>query len=324
MRVLLAAVLLGAGALLGVAPSAAAANEYRYWSYWWAQETSWRYAPAGASHRVNDGDVEGWRLSVSPNGGAPAPRGPAGFGAICGDVPQQDGRIRVGLVVDYGTPQDAPAGQQPPAGVVTACAVVPTGATGFSVLGTHGSARLDAGFVCGINGYPAGECAVAVAPSPEPTAAPSPKPAPAPNRTPPVSEPEPSKPAKEPAARSQPSSPPAEPATPSKPAKVSRAAADDGEPDSGKQRDRARGADTRSQRREAVDAGTEPAATQARSAAQGTASNPAVVDTAAASTPQPERFPVPTALGLALAAGLGGWAVLRSRRLGATPRRTGP
>lgn len=180
-------------ALLGVP---AEAVQYRYWSYWWGAGGGWSFAPAGASHPVKDGDVEGWRFGVGGVGSAPLPRVAASFNGICGGQPQAEGKVRVALVVDYGTPTDAPPGQGPPGGVDTLCAVVSTSnATGFAVLGQYGGVRQDRGLICAINGYPAGECAAAVEqPKPEPNPQPNPEAEPKPEPQPepkPEAEPKP-------------------------------------------------------------------------------------------------------------------------------------
>lgn len=56
--------LCGIGGLPAEGCTDAVGTAYRYWSYWWARpDGAWRYATAGPdTHRVHDGDVEGWRF----------------------------------------------------------------------------------------------------------------------------------------------------------------------------------------------------------------------------------------------------------------------
>ena len=88
---------------------------YRYWSFWEQDGTAWTYASQGPSlARPSDGDVHGFRFSVSENSAdAAQPRGTADFDTICAKTPAADGRKRVALVIDFGTPADAPATEGP-------------------------------------------------------------------------------------------------------------------------------------------------------------------------------------------------------------------
>jgi len=162
-RVLLGTLLMAG--LFGLGAGVAHAETgYRYWSFWTADANSWTYAQVGpASTVVSDGDVHGWRFAVSTSDGslAPAPRtDPAqAFTVACGATPEQPGSARVAVVLDPGTEATAPAGQQPPK-ARGACAVVADGSTGATVLSSIAELRVEAGFVCGIDGYPQGECAV--------------------------------------------------------------------------------------------------------------------------------------------------------------------
>ncbi|NEC51261.1 hypothetical protein G3I18_22230, partial [Actinospica acidiphila] len=110
--------------LLAGAGQAQAAG-YRYWSFWERDGSAWTYATVGPSlSRPADGDVVGFRFSVSEDSGdAAKPRGEAGFDTICAKTPAEDGTKRVALVLDFGTPADAPSGERPPA-ARTACAQV--------------------------------------------------------------------------------------------------------------------------------------------------------------------------------------------------------
>lgn len=146
--------------LLAGAGRAGAAG-YRYWSFWEQDGTAWTYATQGPSlARPADGDVHGFRFSVSENSAdATKPRGTADFDTICAKTPAADGRKRVALVIDFGTPADAPSGETPPAGR-TACARVPEDATTAEALASVAEPlRYDTNaLLCAIAGYPEKGC----------------------------------------------------------------------------------------------------------------------------------------------------------------------
>ncbi|QEV22233.1 hypothetical protein CP975_10425 [Streptomyces alboniger] len=149
-------------ALLGVlaaAPSQAAG--YRYWSFWDRDGDTWTYASQGpGTARPEDGDVQGFRFSVSENSKEAAkPRGPADFKKICASTPAEDGRKRVGLVIDFGLPKDAPHDENPPA-PRTACAQVAEDATSADALASVAKPlRYDSkALLCAIDGYPRSGC----------------------------------------------------------------------------------------------------------------------------------------------------------------------
>lgn len=152
-----------AGALGIAAPIANADSAYRYWAYWTApssaSDATWQYAIEGSGTRVPaDGDVEGWRFGLGGEAEPLAPGAAPDFEAICGSTPPPVDGKRVGVVVDSGIPEHAPDGEQPGA-IVTACVVADSAATGFQVLAEVTDIRTDAGFVCGLGGYPKTECA---------------------------------------------------------------------------------------------------------------------------------------------------------------------
>lgn len=162
--------------LAAVRPPQADAASYRYWSYW-VGGSAWTYAGQGASRVPPDGSVDGWRFVVSPaTGSSKPPRASAGFQALCGDTDPVAGQKRVGVVIDYGTDDDAPPGEQPPAGPAGACVVLPPSANGYQVLAALTSLRVESGLVCGITGYPATGCAEPVEPDDDPPASSSPQP----------------------------------------------------------------------------------------------------------------------------------------------------
>ena len=159
--------------------TAQAATAYRYWAYYVASGASWQYSQRGpAAEHPADGEVQGWRFAVQADStGSLAPRTTPDFAKLCASTAAVAGQLRVGIVLDFGTAADAPAGEKPPAGVVTGCVHVPSGASGVAVLdaavGT-GQVRIGAGLICGIDGYPKSECAPAVNVStPTPAATPT-------------------------------------------------------------------------------------------------------------------------------------------------------
>ncbi|HEV8024559.1 MAG TPA: SCO2322 family protein [Candidatus Nanopelagicales bacterium] len=150
-----------AGAMSVVAPSASADSAYRYWSYWTseAQSQQWSYATEGSGTRVPaDGDVEGWRFGLAGEASRIQPSITANFDEICSGQQGTEATKRVAVVIDPGDTSAAPPGEQPGA-LRTECVLAPTGATGYQVLLEIAQVRNDAGFVCGIDGYPESECA---------------------------------------------------------------------------------------------------------------------------------------------------------------------
>jgi len=150
--------------------STADATSYRFWAYWLGSDTGWSFSNQGASRRPADGAVEGWRFAISEaSSSTTPPRHTASFDRLCGSTAPQEGKKRVGLVVDFGTAADAPDGESPPALIAT-CVVAPADANGYAVLAAAVQLRIEAGLICGMNGYPAYECGVPVA---DPTTSPS-------------------------------------------------------------------------------------------------------------------------------------------------------
>ena len=142
-------------------PSSNAATGYRYWGYFQAQggATSWTAAMTGPSVEVKDGDVEGWTFVFSNNDiPAIAPMMDPDFATLCDGIPETAGKVRVGLVVDFGDANIAPSGETPME-FFSDCVVVPTGSVGLDVLNSVLDVRAgDSGLICGIAGYPAQEC----------------------------------------------------------------------------------------------------------------------------------------------------------------------
>ena len=150
---------------LFIAPAARAETGYRYWGYFQAASgaTSWTAAMTGPSTKLKDGDVEGWTFTASSNDiPATAPMMDPDFASLCGDVSQVAGKIRVGLVVDFGGAEIAPEGETPKE-FISDCVVVAEGSTGLDVLSSALEVRSDkSGLICGIAGYPAQECGVEI------------------------------------------------------------------------------------------------------------------------------------------------------------------
>ncbi|GHH84462.1 hypothetical protein GCM10018793_48890 [Streptomyces sulfonofaciens] len=161
-RLLLLLALLGSLAAAGLADAGAArAAGYRYWSFWERDGGGWTYAAQGPSvTRPSDGDVQGFRFSVSEDSQNSAkPRGAGGFAAICSGTPAKPGTKRVALVIDPGTAADAPAGETPPA-PRTACARLGPDATSAEALAAVAKPlRYDShALLCAIAGYPRSGC----------------------------------------------------------------------------------------------------------------------------------------------------------------------
>lgn len=143
------------------APAQAAA--YRYWTYWQAPAgtTAWGFATQGPATGVPaDGSVEGWAFGITTQSGSleDAPATAPDFARICAGTPPSADRTRVAVVIDTGPAGITPDGQVPPA-PIEACVVVAPGASGYDVLRAAADVRTEDGLVCGIAGYPSGECA---------------------------------------------------------------------------------------------------------------------------------------------------------------------
>ncbi|MFF5367831.1 SCO2322 family protein [Streptomyces sp. NPDC013187] len=147
--------------LLCAGAGQAQAAGYRYWSFWERDAGHWVYATQGPSlARPSDGDVQGFRFAVSEDSAdAARPRGKADFATICAKTPARDGGKRVALVLDFGTPSDAPAGETPPA-TRTACArVSPDATTAEALASVAKPLRYDTdALLCAISGYPEKGC----------------------------------------------------------------------------------------------------------------------------------------------------------------------
>ncbi|MEU3952774.1 SCO2322 family protein [Streptomyces achromogenes] len=169
-----AAPVIVAALLLLACAGRAGATGYRYWSFWERTGGHWTYATQGpASVRPDDGAVQGFRFTVGADAAdAGRPRGTADFDTICADTPAKSGAKRVALVLDFGTPADAPSGETPPGGR-TVCARVPSDAsTADALAAVAGPLRYDTNaLLCAIAGYPHKGCGEQVSTDHEPTTA---------------------------------------------------------------------------------------------------------------------------------------------------------
>jgi len=168
---LLTALLTAAVVVLPGTSAQATAN--RFWGYYQVTDGAWAFATTGPDQATPaDGAVEGWRYSLATMEDPRFPRAVLTFDQICAGAPAEQGKKRVGVVLDYGRPADAAdtaaTSPQPRA----ACAVVPAAATGADVLKAVAEPRLEKGMVCGLDGYPADGCFEEVATAPAAAAAP--------------------------------------------------------------------------------------------------------------------------------------------------------
>jgi hypothetical protein len=137
------------------------AKGYRYWGYFQATAgaSSWSAAMTGPSVEVKDGDVEGWTFVFSSNDiPAVTPMMDPDFATLCGETPETSGKIRVGLVVDFGAGNIAPDGEIPNE-FFSDCVVVDKGSVGLDVLEAECGAEID---------QPAAEEVVAIEATTEP------------------------------------------------------------------------------------------------------------------------------------------------------------
>ncbi|WP_405493346.1 SCO2322 family protein [Streptomyces sp. NBC_00096] len=161
------------GVILTVlAASPALASTYRYWSFWDGAGGQWRYATQGpSSARPVDGSVQGFHFVVSKDAAEQAapPRTAPDFGAVCSSTAPVPDKKRIAVVIDFGTPAEAPKGEAPPQEAPrTACAQVGPDATAAEALAAvakplrYNSAAL----LCAVAGYPQQGCGEPVADAP--------------------------------------------------------------------------------------------------------------------------------------------------------------
>lgn len=159
-RIVSLVLVLGAAlTVLGAGPAQAAG--YRYWSFWESSGGKWTYATEGpATARPADSSVHGFRFSVSEDSGDSAqPRTAPDFEAICGQTPRKDGTKRIALVIDPGTPADAPEGETPPASRAECARVGEDATTAEALVAVAKPLRYNSeALLCGISGYPKSGC----------------------------------------------------------------------------------------------------------------------------------------------------------------------
>jgi LPXTG-motif cell wall-anchored protein len=147
-----------AGLLAGVmlTSTAHAEDGFRFWGYYQWSGGKWVFASNGPDKVVpKDGSVEGWRFAVGGKNPR-VPRAAGDFATICADAPAESGKKRVALVIDAGTPEDAPTGAPGvPTGV---CVLSEPSANGAVVLAKAAQVRIEKGLTCAIDGYPSRGC----------------------------------------------------------------------------------------------------------------------------------------------------------------------
>ncbi len=152
--------LVATAGVLALAGPAQAEPGFKFWAYYHLTDGEWVASKKGADgFTAQDGDVEGFRYATTTatNFDRP-PRAVPTFEDICADTEAAPDQKRIGLVVDYGTTQDAADGDTPPK-PEAACAVVPTDATTQQALESVKPLRIEGGLMCAIDGYPSAECA---------------------------------------------------------------------------------------------------------------------------------------------------------------------
>ncbi|MEO7752129.1 MAG: SCO2322 family protein [Terracoccus sp.] len=156
VRGLLATLVALALAVLTIAPAQAAA--YRYWGFYQLTDGAWAYAQKGPDQTTpKDGTVEGWRYAIGDESSSRLPRAVLTFDELCASTPAQDGKKRVGLVIDFGRSADSADNATPPEPTAS-CAVVAADGTSSDVLASAGQLRVEGGLVCAVAGYPATDC----------------------------------------------------------------------------------------------------------------------------------------------------------------------
>lgn len=159
LRLTLALLLALAFAASGARSASAAEDGYRYWGYYQGNADSWTFAQKGAAETVPaDGSVEGWRYALAGPNDSKLPRAAGDFNTICAAANPAQGLKRVAVVIDQGTPADAPEGATPDGKVTGTCVIADEQATGADLLAMMADVRVENGMTCGVNGYPATGC----------------------------------------------------------------------------------------------------------------------------------------------------------------------
>lgn len=154
------------------AGSPAAADDYRYWSFYVGQDNAWTFAPTGpADNALADRDVNGWQFGIFGAEGGAMPGQAPSFADLCPSLEsagESQGQLRIAVVIDAGTAAEAPTGETPIEDRVE-CLLLPEGANSFQALAKAADVRQENGMVCGLDGYPATECAPIVSTSASPS-----------------------------------------------------------------------------------------------------------------------------------------------------------
>jgi hypothetical protein len=168
LRALLALLLLPVltGLFLTVGSGTAqAADGYKYWNYFHVQGDKFVFAKTGpGDFKPKNGSVEAYRYGLSSTANGIPPRtDPTTYSIdkICAGTKVSEGQKRVGVLIDYGTKQDAAAGETPPK-PQGKCAVVPSNANGQQALDAVTDLRVEKSLFCGIDVYPVKSCSVTV------------------------------------------------------------------------------------------------------------------------------------------------------------------
>lgn len=175
VRIVLALLLAATFAALTIAPAQAVA--YRYWGFYQLTDGKWSFAQKGSDQVTPaDGSVDGWRFAINEASASRLPRAVADFGQICAQTPAQQGKKRVGLVIDFGRAADNAdpakgAGAPTPKAV---CAVVAADANSTEVLKAASDLRTEKGLICAVDGYPAAGCGAEIKDNDLPAAAKAP------------------------------------------------------------------------------------------------------------------------------------------------------
>jgi hypothetical protein len=124
-----------------------------------------------------DGAVDGWRFALSPDDGRQAARPGAApdFAAVCAGTAPRDGFKRVAVLLDFGTPADAPSPGPVPAPRAACAQLRPAASSAEALAAVAPPLRYSAdGLICAVAGYPGAGCGAPVAAAPAtPAAAPA-------------------------------------------------------------------------------------------------------------------------------------------------------
>lgn len=148
-------------ALPPLTAASAADSQYRYWSFWQAENSTWSLAQVGMMNiPAEDGLVLGWRFVTSGVNASSdlAPRLPADFETLCADAaPAPAGDVTIAMVIDYGDASDYADGAAPRE-ARSQCVWVEAGSPSSLALASMAEIRENAGFVCALDNLPAEGC----------------------------------------------------------------------------------------------------------------------------------------------------------------------